>query len=217
MVLLKTFFANHKTFFIQQKKEWAEIITSFEQKNQYALFDAQKNQLGTIVERAGDHSVALKRIFFKRHRPFDVDVFDNNQQPTLHLSRKFMWFFSHITVSTPEGQLIGKIDGRFKFWKKYYELKDANETVFAVIISPFWKILTFPLYLQENTEPVGKISKKWSGTMREMFTDADTFMIDTETHSWTPEQQAIILAAGMVIDFDFFENNRTGLKFFPQA
>lgn len=128
-----------------------------------------------------------------------------------------MWIFSHVTVAAPDGSVIGKIDGRFKFFKKYYELKDANETVFAIISSPFWKIWTFPVYLPETTEPVGKISKKWSGTMREMFTDADTFMIDAETHSWTPEQQAVILAAGMVIDFDFFENNKNGVKIFPHT
>jgi len=215
--MFKQFFGSPKTFFVQQKKEWTEIVTGFESKNQYTLFDAQKNPIGLIVERAGDTGMALKRVAFKRHRPFDVDVIDNAQQHILHLSRKFMWIFSHVTVASPDGSVIGKIDGRFKFFKKYYELKDANETVFAIISSPFWKIWTFPVYLPETTEPVGKISKKWSGTMREMFTDADTFMIDAETHSWTPEQQAVVLAAGMVIDFDFFENNKSGVKIFPHT
>ena len=52
------------------------------------------------------------------------------------------------------------------------------------------------------------ISKKWGGALREVFSDADTFRIEFGTASWTEEQRAVLLAAAISIDFDFFENNQ---------
>ena len=52
------------------------------------------------------------------------------------------------------------------------------------------------------------ISKRWGGGLREIFTDADTFMVDFGNGIWTEEQRQVIFAAAMSIDFDFFENNQ---------
>ena len=52
------------------------------------------------------------------------------------------------------------------------------------------------------------ITKRWSGALREVFADADSFMIDYEQGTWSTDERAVIFAAALSIDFDFFENNQ---------
>ena len=66
---------------------------------------------------------------------------------------------------------------------------------------------TFPVEGADGAR-TATISKKWSGVLREALSDADTFRIDFGSGGWTDEQRAVILAAALAIDFDFFENNQ---------
>ena len=54
---------------------------------------------------------------------------------------------------------------------------------------------------------VARISKKWSGLLKEYFTDTDNFMVEFGTKAWSAAQRAVIVATAISIDFDFFENN----------
>ena len=56
---------------------------------------------------------------------------------------------------------------------------------------------------------VGKISKQWSGFLKEAFTDADIFGINFPI-DLDVRMKAVLLGACMLIDFNFFEktNNK---------
>ena len=79
--------------------------------------------------------------------------------------------------------------------------------VFATIKSPLWRFWTFPLLDAEGRE-VARIEKRWSGFFKEVMSDADKFEVDVGTHAWTLAERAVIFAAAISIDFDFFENNQ---------
>ncbi len=51
----------------------------------------------------------------------------------------------------------------------------------------------------------GKITKKWSGLMKEGFTDADNFGVMFPA-DWDVESKALLLGAVFLIDFVHFEN-----------
>jgi uncharacterized protein YxjI len=199
--------------FVQQRKEWIEIVVDFETFNQYRILDADKHEVGTVIERGGQFWTKVKRFFLRSHRPFKIDVFDASQSPLLHLSRDFFFFFSDLLVSGAEGQKIGAVHRRFGIIYKRYDLRDVSGRTFARIKSPLWRLWTFPV-LDELGEQRSAISKRWGGALKEIFTDTDTFQVDFGQHTWTPEQRAIIFSAAISVDFDFFENqqgNRGGL------
>ena len=54
-------------------------------------------------------------------------------------------------------------------------------------------------------QEVGKITKKWSGGMKEVFTDADNFAVQFPSGA-TEAQKAALLGAVFLIDFVHFEN-----------
>ena len=51
------------------------------------------------------------------------------------------------------------------------------------------------------TSEIGKITKKWAGIGKELFTSADNYMISlSEGRSFRPESAPLLLAAGLAID-----------------
>lgn len=193
---------SRELFFIRQHKEWVEILTDWETHNKYEVLGVDGDVVGCIVERKGGLGSILLRGFLRSHRPLKVDVFDANLNLRYHLSRPFFWYFSDLEIRDSRGARLGSVHRRWAFLRKVYSLRDETGRVFARIESPFWRIWTFPIV---GTR--AKITKRWSGVLREIFTDADTYMIDYGGEAWTDSQRATIFGAAISIDFDFFENN----------
>ena len=93
-------------------------------------------------------------------------------------------------------------------WKKVKSSwgNPSDSILSASLKSPFWRIWTFPIK-DGVGRSAGKITKKWSGLLKEAFTDADTFAVDFEDYPWNKEQKPLLLATAISIDFDYFEEN----------
>lgn len=184
-----------------------EILVNFETANRYAVLDEHNGLLGMIAERAGGVGETLKRLLFRSHRGFTADVFENDGRHILSLSRRFFLFFSDLfIVDATTGATLGSVHRRFAFLHKRYDLKTADGNLFAVVNSPIWRLWTFPVKHVLGKVHNAVIAKKWSG-VSEVFTDADTFLIDFGEGQFSPPQRAVVLGAAISIDFDFFEEN----------
>jgi len=132
-------------------------------------------------------------------------------------SRQFFFFFSDLVVEDSTGRRVGSVARRFGWITKKYDLLDENGRIFAKIRAPFWSIWKFPIINHEGTE-VGEITKKWragrAGVLTELFTDADTFLVDFGQSSWTLNERLVIFASAISVDFDFFEDNAPGFGLF---
>jgi hypothetical protein len=191
-------------FLIKQKKEWLEILTQFETRNRYEIFDGQKNLLGNIEEEGKGLWHFLKRIFLRSHRPLKIQIRSLENVVLLSLHRPFFWFFSDLYVEY-NGKKFGSIHRRFNLIHKNYILLDTYQREIFTIKSPFWRLWRFPIF--QRSEQVGTITKKWQGLLKEVFTDADAFMIEFTKSDISLEEKVLIFVAGIAIDFDFFENN----------
>ena len=192
--------------FVRQRKEWAEILVEWESRNQYAILDVQQNELGTIAERSGGLLNTLKRLLLRRHRPLAASVCGRDGRELLTLQRPCFLFFSRMNVRTPDGRTLGRVVRRFGILYKRYDLTDPQGRVFASIASPRWRLWTFPVQ-PRGGGPGATISKKWGGGLKEIFSDADTFRIEFGGGDWSDAQRAVLMAAAISIDFDFFEDN----------
>lgn len=200
-------FGAHRQLFIRQRREVVEILIDWETRNQYEVMDAERNPLGTIVERAEGVADAALRFFLRSHRGFQIRVLGPEAELLLELSRSFFFLFSDLDVSDPGGRKLGSVHRRFGILYKRYDLRDATGQTFARVKSPLWRLWTFPV---ESGRGTGNavITKRWGGALREIFADADTFLIDYQEGQWTADERAVIFASAISIDFDFFENNQ---------
>ena len=191
---------------IKQKRELAELFLGFETRNQYLVFDQNGAPCGSIAEQGTGVKAFFKRMFLKSHRPFVIHVTDASGKVILEFSRPFFFLFSDITVRIPNGPVLGSAHRRFGIINKKYDLRDANGAKFAELKSGRLRLWTFAIRDKEGNE-VARISKKWSGLLKEYFTDTDNFMVEFGNKNWTPQQRAVIFATSISVDFDFFENN----------
>lgn len=198
----------HDHLFIEQHaRHWYEILLNWEQANEYMIRDSRRSNIGVIDERTSGFFQALLRVFLGSHRPLDVRVHHfQSDQLAMTLKRDFFFLFSEMEVGTPDGRHMGKVQRRFGMIYKKYDLIDRDGRVFAQIASPLWRLWRFPIF-DQNGEQVAEITKRWSGMLKEMYTDADNFTVDFGKRKWTLAQKAVIFAAAISIDFDFFENN----------
>lgn len=190
---------------IRQRKRWLEILTSFDARNTYAVYDEAGNPVLNVKEQGSGFGSFLKRLFLAAYRPFRSEVEDIAQgRPILSLRRPFRFIFHRLEVSTADGQPIGALQKRWTWFRRKYEIEDASGNVIATLFGPFWRPWTFKILLPGQTQEVGLIQKRWSGLAKEMFTQADNFGVDFEQVS-DPALRALLFASTVIIDVVHFE------------
>jgi uncharacterized protein YxjI len=205
VTLAASFLATQPQLSLRQRKEWVEILIDFETRNQYAVRGAGGEELGTLAEQGGGLGRVFTRWLLRSHRPLEAALCDRAGALLLRFSRPFFFLFSDLHVSDAEGRPVGSVHRRFGILQRRYDLRDAFGRTFARVRSPLWRIWTF--FVEAKDGRSATIGKRWGGLLREVFADADSFGVDLSRASWSPEERAVIFAAAVSIDFDFFENN----------
>jgi len=185
---------------ISQRKEWGEIFTGFETKNKYIVLDSTGRELYMAVEEGGS---TLLRWFLKALRPFEINVRRLDHQLVIHAVRPFRFFFHELKVYGARENLVGTIKREFSLIRRIYSVFDANGRRILQLFGPILHPWTFEI--RDDSKVYGKITKKWSGLLKEGFTDADNFGV-TFPNDWPNEQKALFLGAVFLIDFVHFED-----------
>ncbi|KAF5291898.1 hypothetical protein FQR65_LT11382 [Abscondita terminalis] len=200
---------------VHQKVELLEAFTGFETANKYTV----KNSLGQKVYYAVEDTDCCTRNCCGPRRPFDMKILDNYSNEVIHLNRPLRcdscWFpccLQSIEVSSPPGTLVGTVEQEWSICCPTYAIKNAAGDTVLRIEGPFCTMsicgdVEFQVMSTDGSTQVGKISKQWSGMIREMFTDADyfgiTFPIDLDV-----KMKAVMLGACFLIDAMFFEKSQ---------
>ena len=116
------------------------------------------------------------------------NIFSGNE--LIHLYRPLRcsscWFpccLQEMEVYSPPGNLIGSIQQEWSLCSPKYNILNAEGQVALTIEGPictyslFCGDVDFEILSPDGSTKVGKISKQWSGLLKEAFTDADTFGI----------------------------------------
>ena len=191
----------HSELTIRQRVEKVEAVTGFETANRYTVMTAQGDELLHAQEESGTFS----RMFLKGHRPLTLRVTDPDKNEILVASRSFFWFLSHLCVSDPSGRNIGTLRRRISFPARKLTIEGQGGLQIAEIRGPMMRPKTFTVYQQERE--VARITKQWSGMMKEAFTDADNFKLEISDSGMDEEFALLMLASAFAIDLDFFESD----------
>jgi len=186
---------------VSQKKEWGEILTGYETRNKYVVLDSMGSELYKVVEEPGS---VLARLFLKALRPFEISVFDQTDVKVLRVVRPFRFFFYRLDVYDGQsGALLGTVVRRFSLLRRIYSVFDGTGREAYQLFGPILHPWTFEI--REGEMIHGKITKKWSGLLKEGFTDADNFGV-TFPPGWDVKLKGLFLGAVFLIDFAHFEN-----------
>jgi uncharacterized protein YxjI len=139
-------------------------------------------------------------------RPFRAAVVDaGTEEPVLHVHRPFRFIFHRLEVTSPAGEPLGAIQRRWSWLRRIYVIEDARGQVVADLFGPILRPFTFEVRMGDALR--GTIAKRWSGLLKEAFTDADNFGVDLGDLT-DPQLKALTFAATVLIDVVHFERGK---------
>lgn len=203
--------------FIKQKVEKLEAIAgiigfSIEMQNKYKV----KDRLGNEMYSAKEDTDCCTRNCCGASRPFDMVIKDNQEREVIHLNRPlrcqscfFPCFLQTLEVSSPPGTVIGTVEQEWSIIKPRFRICDQSGNVVLKIIGPVCTYsicgnVEFKVTSPDEETEVGRISKEWSGLLKEAFTDADNFGISFPV-DLDVRCKATLMGAALLIDYMFFE------------
>lgn len=174
--------------------------------NEYAVYDGQGQQVGAVVQVGQSAVKKAVRLFseldqFLTHR---LEVRDANG-PVLVLTRPAKFMKSRIVVERPDGVPLGEIVQANVFGKIRFDLVAGGQVVGA-IQAENWRAWDFAVVDAAGTE-IARITKKWEGLARTMFTTADRYVV--LVHYRLPEPLAsMVIASALTVDTALKQDDR---------
>ena len=185
---------------VSQKTKLIEL------RNEYAVFDGDGQQIGAVVQ-VGQSAlrkavrVVSKLDQFLAHR---LEVRDASG-PVLVLTRPATFVKSRVVVERPDGSPIGEIVQANVFGRIRFDLVADGQLVGA-IQAESWRAWDFAITDAAGTE-VARITKKWEGLARTLFTTADRYVV--LVHFRLPEPLAsMVVASALTVDTALKQDDR---------
>uniref|UniRef100_W5KX34 Phospholipid scramblase n=1 Tax=Astyanax mexicanus TaxID=7994 RepID=W5KX34_ASTMX len=170
---------------IHQKVELLEAIIGFETNNQYEV----KNSMGQKIYKAKEKNDCCTRNCCGSLRSFDMKIKDNTDREVIRLIRPFRcatcWCpccLQEMEVQAPPGTTIGYVTQDWHPCYPKFSIKGPNKETVMKLEGPCLACnccgdVNFELKGKDGGKSIGRISKQWSGLLKEVFTDTDNFGI----------------------------------------
>jgi len=187
-----TFFDGRSGIGVHQRRK------VFELRNQYVLTGEDGSDAGR-VEQAKQSAIAwLARLgtSFDVLLPTTLDVTDASGAAVLVLHKP--WFTWKVTVTDPDGRVIGTIARRVRVGKPVYTLTDPHDVEVGEVRAQDWRSRRFEV-LDPSGTAIGRVTKEWRGLFTEVVTDADSYAVTFEPHA-TSDQRALTFAGALTVD-----------------
>lgn len=203
--VITTFSKAHRLS-VRQRKRWLEILTSLDARNVYVVYDESGAPLLNVEEQGSGFGAFLKRLFLQYMRPFTskVENLATGGTHVLTLHRPFRFIFHRLEVVDADGVKLGAIQRKWTWFRRKYIVEGPEGQEVATLFGPFFRPWTFKVLPPGGGPEMGLIQKKWSGLLKEAFTQADNFWVQFEAID-DPQLRALLFSATVLIDVVHFE------------
>jgi uncharacterized protein YxjI len=184
----------------------AQKTKLIELTNEYAVYDGNGQQIGAVVQVGQSAVKKAVRLLsnvdqFLTHR---LEVRDA-RGPVLVLTRPAKFMKSRVIVQRPDGAPVGEIVQANVFGRIRFDLVAGGQLVGA-IQAENWRAWDFAITDAAGTE-VARITKKWEGLARTLFTTADRYVV--LVHFRLPEPLAsMVVASALTVDTALKQDDR---------
>ena len=185
---------SHDRLVFNQKAKLVELT------NEYAVRDEAGNQVG-VVRQEGQSKMkkALRLVSnLDQFMTQQLAVYDAAGQRVATLTRPRKVFKSTVEVTDGTGATVGRIAQENVIGNIRFGLQDAAGGPLGQIRAENWRAWDFAVVDQTGRE-VARITKKWAGLGKEMFTTADNYALEVASDVRGP-LRVLVLAAAAGID-----------------
>ncbi len=185
-------FFDSNSYFIDEK------VNFFKFENCYQVYDENGQNIGAVKQKLSAGQKLLRLLINKQMLPFLLEIKNTDDRLEASISRGFNFFLSKISIKDSQGNLIGTIKQKFRFFKPTFKIFNAQDIKIAEITGD-WRAWNFTINDTSNNK-IGSISKKWAGAMQELFTTADKYNVNIEPNYSNKENKIAILSSAITID-----------------
>lgn len=159
--------------FFSQKAKLIELT------NEYRILDESGAMLG-VARQEGQSKMKKALRFVSRVDQFlthHIGVYEEDGTKVLALTRPAKIMRSKIIVEDADGSTVGTISQQNVFGRIRFEYADASGKTIGGIKAENWRAWNFSIVDEEDRE-IGRITKKWAGAAKELFTTADNYVYE---------------------------------------
>jgi uncharacterized protein YxjI len=189
---MKSNFFESNTYIIDEK------VNFFKFENCYQIYNDKGESIGAIKQKLSAGQKILRLLIKKAMLPFLLEIKNSDDNLEASISRGWTFFLSKITIKNAQGEIIGTIKQKFKLFTPTFKIFNSSEVLIAEI-SGDWKAWNFKI-IDNASNQIGTISKKWAGAMKEIFTSADKYNVNIEDNYSNMENKIAILTGAITID-----------------
>jgi uncharacterized protein YxjI len=153
---------------INQKAKFIDITS------EYKVFDQRGVQIAMVRQEGGKKW--LRFFVNKALLPANVAVIDVSGQAVLRIDKKFSWWRPKVFLQDGGGNVVGQFVWAKMIGKQTIEFNAGGQVV-GRIKAQNWRAWNFSIEDAAGAE-VGTISKTWAGLGKEMFTNADHYVMN---------------------------------------
>jgi uncharacterized protein YxjI len=177
-----------------------EHVGLFKSASNYDIYDldAGEKVLECREPNLGWLTRALRFTDYKRMTPFDIHLTDSHGDLVIRIERGISLFLSKVRVYDGEARLLGGFEQKFFSIGGAFNVHDAQGQTVCQLAGK-WTGWEFK-FTAHGVE-LARVSKKWGGIHKEMFTTADSYVLDV-ANDLPPEStiRKLILGAVLCID-----------------
>ncbi|WP_254508597.1 phospholipid scramblase family protein [Anatilimnocola floriformis] len=185
---------NRNLFFV---KEHAGM---FKAASNYDILDPSTNQIimNCREERLGFITKMLRFTKHKNKTPFDIQIRTPDGTPVLSVKRGVTFFLSKVDVLNETQQRVGGFQQKLFSIGGAFTVLGSNDQPVCELKGK-WTGWEFT-FMSGNTE-LAKVSKKWAGLGKELFTSADNYILQiSDQVPFDNPVRMLIVGAVMCID-----------------
>ncbi|CAL1151143.1 unnamed protein product [Cladocopium goreaui] len=185
---------NRELFLVKEK------VGAWRAANHYDIYDPESGEL--LLEcrepRLGPITSLLRWTDYKTSAPFDIDIRTPSGEPIVSVQRGWAWLRSNVSVLDGQDRRVGGFQQKlFSIGGAFTVVDEADKPLCE--LKGKWTSWEFSF--RAGDAELAKVTKKWAGLGKEMFTSADNYMLQVNPQV-PPDSvlRQLILAAVVCID-----------------
>ncbi|MBW3669581.1 MAG: scramblase [Actinobacteria bacterium] len=184
---------DHDRLVVNQKAKLIELT------NEYKIRDEQGNEVGVIRQEG---QAALRKLLrlvsnVDSMLPVRLSIYDAMGRKVAGIRRGFTWWRSKIEILDGNDQPVATLAQQNMVGKARFALQGVGGAPLGELRAENWRAWDFSVTDPGGAE-VARITKKWAGLGKEMFTTADNYVIEMQPGVTGPLRLAVLATAASI-------------------
>lgn len=176
-------------------KEKAKLLSS---RASYEIFDEDGKPIGTAEQKTSALAAIVGMVFGPPST--QIDFLEKPDDSLVFTVRRAGFPFKKVQVLDAQGTVIGTYKAKMFSISGGFHVYDKDGKHVAEIRGKLLKS-DYTFFQPDGKTEMGKVSKKWAGAMKEMFSSADNYAVQIDpAFSEDPKVKMLILGAAVAID-----------------